>query len=196
MENEKIDFDELPAPYELDEFELFFFDLDDTLITTKLEDDRRTGYTRIINPVKKKLWEYYLDCALAASYENIHIITARPVTVYNDLDKLFDNEEIKIHCRPFLTTKGQIKQILENENGEEEYFLEEIIMWKTYVLNSWAQSGYDIYFFDDNWKEFPPERLHPNVIVYNPFTYKKMWRGMMEGWKWEKEEDNLEVKKE
>lgn len=140
--------------------ELHIFDLDHTLIMPDEEVNKRTCYFGLhgfeyINPMMN-----YFN---SINNGNKVILTTRHPAIQAEIEHIFS---CPVYCRDFCNDWKEI----ELAGIYDTNFLDDMVRWKTRVLNDFAQHYDSVTFYDDMVERYDESLIANNVKLINPLN--------------------------
>lgn len=142
---------------------LWGFDVDETLIITNHELDKKSFYTTV-NDIKFRhaMYELY-TFMLKYNKKNMFILTSRPPVIKKQLSEIFKIETIYTNDIQFKT-----QQEFEIYNKDRYVFNLGCVEKKLLQLDALSNNADYIYYFDDLYKMFEKFNRNPKIKIMQP----------------------------
>lgn len=151
--------------------ECFAFDMDGVLIETDCEVDKKDLF---MNPVIVKFFDVMHEMFKMKrdnSCIDVVIITSRHPNLKSWVKEIFKLEDHQIYMRNFCLDINEIKKTVNNKEQTIDFY-NNMVKYKTKILNKLSKKYLKVYFFEDYAGEFK-ENIPPNVKVMIPWHMEK-----------------------
>ena len=137
------------------------FDLDHTLMAPDNQQDEATHYCMPVWPhIYPAMWKIFEETDHKMILTNRHPCVERILRNHYHID-------CEIKCRPFCLDLDSIK-IANSNKSELELFLDQMVYWKTSVLQELAGEYDEVVFYDDMIDRYRDITFPDNVILKVP----------------------------